>query len=148
MWQKLIQTDRGWDALAVRLALGVMIFPHGAQKALGWFGGYGFGGTMQFFTEHLGIPTVFALFAILAEFLGGIALIAGFGTRLAAISVGATLLVAAGMMHLDHGFFMNWSGQQSGEGVEFFLLATGLAVAAALRGAGNFSFDLWLSERS
>ncbi len=145
MWEKLTQSRAGWDAVALRLGLGVMIIPHGAQKLLGWFGGYGFEGTMAYFTDTLGIPWLFALCAVLAEFFGGLALIAGFFTRFAALGVGFTLVVAASH-HLSNGFFMNWAGSQTGEGIEFFLLTTAMAVALVVRGAGSFGIDQWISK--
>lgn len=147
MWLKTLRTGPGWDGLTLRLALGVMIFPHGAQKVFGWFGGHGFNATMNNFTENMGIPFVFAGFAILAEFLGGLALIAGLATRLAALSVGATLVVAAVMFHWNNGFFMNWSGNNAGEGLEFFILTTGIALALMIRGGGNLSMDQWIQKR-
>lgn len=133
-----------FDSLAplfLRLALGIMIFPHGAQKLLGLFGGYGYSGTMQFFTGNLHIPWVFALCAILIEFFGGIALILGAFTRAAALLVAAELAVGTAMLHLQNGFFMNWSGKQKGEGVEFFILVLGIGIALILSGGGACSVD-------
>lgn len=138
---KILKTDGDVSATIARLALGVMILPHGLQKTLGWLGGYGFSGTMQFFTETMGIPWIFALAAILAESVGGFMLIVGLGTRLASALVGITLFVAALTSHVQHGFFMNWFGQQKGEGIEFFILALGLALIVILKGAGKFSVD-------
>jgi putative oxidoreductase len=138
---KFLKTDADLAATIARLALGVMILPHGLQKTLGWLGGYGFSGTMQFFTETMGIPWIFALAAILAESVGGLMLILGLGARLASALVGITLFVAALTSHVQHGFFMNWFGQQKGEGIEFFILALGLALIVVLKGAGKFSVD-------
>jgi putative oxidoreductase len=118
-----------------------MMIPHGAQKLLGWFGGYGFAGTMQFFTETMGIPWLFGFLAIMAEFFGGLALLAGALTRLAALGVGIVMLVAAWTSHLQNGLFMNWYGNQAGEGVEFHLLAIAIALALVLRGGGYASLD-------
>jgi len=147
MLKKLLETETDMATLILRLGLGLMIFPHGAQKLLGWFGGYGFGGTMQYFTDTMGIPYIFALAAILAEFFGGLALLAGIGTRIAALLVGVTLGVAAGMSHLSNGFFMNWSGTQQGEGLEFFVLALAMSAALMFRGAGSFGLDGLLARR-
>jgi putative oxidoreductase len=127
--------------LFLRLALGIMIFPHGAQKLLGWFGGYGFSGTVQFLTGGMHIPWIFAVAAILIEFFGGIALILGLFTRLAAFLVGLELVIAAFMVHVRNGFFMNWGGQQKGEGFEFFILVAGIALALMLLGGGCCSLD-------
>jgi putative oxidoreductase len=138
---RILKTDDDVSTTIARLALGVMILPHGLQKTLGLLGGYGFAGTMQFFTETMGIPWIFALAAILAESVGGLMLILGLGARLASTLVGITLFVAALTSHVQHGFFMNWFGQQKGEGIEFFILALGLALIVVLKGAGKFSVD-------
>jgi putative oxidoreductase len=136
----LVATGDSLAATVLRLALGLMILPHGLQKTLGWFGGYGFKGTMGYLTDTVGAPWIFALLAILAESVGGLMLLAGFGTRVAALGVGGVMLVAAAM-HWSNGFFMNWFGQQKGEGVEFHLLALGIAGALLILGGGRFSVD-------
>ena len=97
--------------------LGIVFFAHGAQKVLGWFGGPGFSGTMSLFTQQLGVPAVFAVLAILAEFLGGIGLIIGFLSRIAAFSIAVDLAVAVFMVHLPNGFFMRLDREQGGRGV-------------------------------
>ncbi len=146
MWQAIFTTDPGWSGLVLRLALGIMIFPHGAQKLLGLFGGYGYKGTMGYFTKTLGVPYGFAVLAILAEFFGGLGLILGLFGRVAALGVGANMVVAALMAHRQNGFFMNWTGQQKGEGYEFHLLAAAMAVAILILGSGAFSVDLALAR--
>jgi putative oxidoreductase len=133
-------------SLWLRLVLGIVMFPHGAQKLLGWFGGYGFSGTMGFFTEQLHIPAVFAFLAILAEFAGSLGLIAGLLTRVAAAGILTNMLVAVAMVHGKVGFFMNWSGQQAGEGFEYHLLAIGIAIVLIIRGGGLASADRTLSK--
>ena len=134
-------------ALALcRLVLGIVFFIHGAQLALGWFGGYGFKGTMHFFTAQLGIPAVFAALSIFAQFLGGIGLIVGFLGRIAAFGIAATMLVAVLKIHLAVGFFMNWSGMQKGEGYEYHLLALVLCLLIMVKGSGAFSIDRLLSK--
>ena len=110
------------------------------QKLFGALGGYGYAGTMGYF-KSLGIPAALGLLVILTEFFGGLALVAGFGTRLAALAVGVTLVVAAALVHAKNGFFMNWSGAQAGEGIEFFLVAASVAVALVLTGGGAISVD-------
>jgi putative oxidoreductase len=137
----LLRTEQNSAALVLRLGLGHMIVPHGAQKLLGWFGGYGFAGTMQFFTETMGIPWLFGFLAIVAECAGGLALIAGAFTPLAALGVGTVILVAAWTSHLRHGFFMNWYQNQAGEGVEFRLLACTIVLALVILGGGQASRD-------
>lgn len=147
MLKKLIHTPNDTTALVARLTLGVVMFPHGAQKVLGWFGGYGFSGTMGFFTGQMGIPAVFAFLAILAEFAGALGLITGLLSRVAAFGIASVMLVAIFMGHLDHGFFMNWFGNQKGEGYEYHLLAIGLALIVMIRGGGKYSVDQKLSEK-
>lgn len=139
--KKLLQTNNDLTFTVMRLALGFMMFPHGAQKMLGWFGGQGFSATMDGLTHKMQLPAPLALMAILAEFLGGLGLITGTLTRVSAFGVGTVMAVAALKVHLANGFFMNWFGQQKGEGVEFFILAIGLAVAVLVKGAGAFSID-------
>lgn len=142
----LVATGDSVAPLFLRLALGVMILPHGLQKTLGWFGGYGFTGTMNYFTQSFGAPWIFGLLAILAESIGGVMLLAGLGTRVAAAGVGTVMLVAA-TQHGANGFFMNWFGNQKGEGVEFFLLAFGIAAALFVQGGGRGSVDAALARR-
>lgn len=143
----LFQTNNSVATLLVRVALGAVFFPHGAQKALGWFGGYGLSGTMGFFTGTLGIPALFAALAIAAEFLGAIALLAGAVTRVAALGIASVMAVAM-TMHWQFGFFMNWSGQQKGEGIEFHLLALAMAVYLVIRGGGALSVDGAIAKQS
>lgn len=129
-----------------RVMLGAVMLPHGAQKLLGWLGGAGFSGTMAYFTETLHVPAPLALLVILGESLGALALIAGAGTRLAALGICVIMLGAVLMAHLEHGFFMNWFGQQAGEGFEYHLLALALGVPLAVWGGGRYSFDGRLSH--
>jgi putative oxidoreductase len=129
----------------VRLVLGVVYFAHGAQKMLGWFGGYGFQGTMGFFTQQMGIPAPFAFLAICAEFFGGLGLILGLLTRVAAFGILVNMLVAVAKVHGHNGFFMNWTGQQKGEGFEYHLLAIALLLVVLVKGAGALSIDRTLA---
>jgi len=141
MKHRLFETPNDPALALLRIVLGVVFFAHGAQKALGWFGGNGFSGTMGFFTQMLGIPAPFAVLAIMAEFLGGLGLLVGLLGRVAAFGVGCVMLVAILMVHARVGFFMNWSGMQKGEGFEFHLLALVIAVAIMIRGSGAWSLD-------
>ena len=146
--KKFLATDQqSWSLLIVRLALGFVILPHGMQKALGMFGGYGFAGTVGFF-QSMGMPFIIGTLVILAEFVGSIGVIIGMGTRFMAASI---LLTMSGAMvlggHLNNGFFMNWFGMQKGEGVEYFVLVIGLALAAVIGGSGKFSFDNLVSKQ-
>ncbi len=147
MLRKLLATSDDWTLTLLRLVLGVIFFAHGSQKALGWFGGYGFSGTMGFFTSMLHIPAPFAFLAICAEFLGGIGLILGLLGRVGAFGITINMLVAILMVHGQFGFFMNWTGQQKGEGFEYHLLAIVVAVVLMVRGSGAFSVDRALSSK-
>ena len=129
----------------LRLTLGLVMLPHGLQKTAGWFGGYGFSATLDGMAG-MGFPVALVFLAIAAESAGALALIAGLGTRIAAFGIGATMLVAM-MSHRANGFFMNWSGQQGGEGFEFHLLAIGIALALVIAGAGRWSADRAIAER-
>jgi len=147
MLKKILATQNDSVILVLRLALGIMFFPHGMQKLFGWFGGYGFSGTMDFFTNGLHIPAVFALLAIMAEGLGSLGLITGFLTRIAAFAVTVNMLVAVYMLHWQHGFFMNWAGNLKGEGFEFHILAVAIGIALMIRGGGALSLDGMLSDK-
>lgn len=136
----LFKTDNTVSTLLLRVALGLAFFPHGAQKVLGWFGGYGFTGTMGFFTGTLQIPAFFAFLAIAAEFAGAIALVFGLFTRIAGFGIGVTMAVAA-TLHWQNGFFLNWTGNQNGEGIEYHLLAIAVALFLVIRGGGKWAFD-------
>lgn len=146
--QTLFATRGGVAPLILRLGLAIVILPHGLQKTLGWFGGFGFTGTMDFFTRTMGIPWIFGLAAVLAESFGAALLILGLGTRLAAAAIGVTMLVAMLTTHVQNGFFMNWFGKQAGEGYEFFLLAIALATALVVMGGGKLSLDQQLTDGS
>lgn len=140
MLQRLLRTENDPAALIARVALGVVIFPHGAQKVLGWFGGGGYEATMAGFGS-MGIPAPFAFLAIVSEFAGSLGLVLGCLTRIAAFGILCNMVVAAVMVSAPHGFFMNWYGTQQGEGYEFHLLAIGLALALVIRGGGALSVD-------
>jgi len=148
MFRKLLSTTDDWTLTLLRLVMGVIFFAHGAQKVLGWFGGYGFSATMGFFTSMMHIPAVFAFLAICAEFLGGIGLMVGALGRIAALGIFCNMVVAVVMVHGHVGFFMNWTGQQKGEGFEYHLLAIAIAVVLMVKGSGAFSVDRALSARS
>jgi putative oxidoreductase len=146
MLKKLMQTDDDVGMMIVRLALGIVMFPHGAQKLLGWFGGGGFSGTMQGMTQ-MGLPAVVVFLVIIAEFFGSLSLLTGFLGRIGAFGVLCVMLGAIFLVHLPHGFFMNWSGSQKGEGFEYHLLAIGIALAIIVKGSGALSIDRSMSEK-
>lgn len=147
MIRRLIQTDQDIASFVLRILLAIVFFPHAAQKVLGWFGGQGLQATMGFFTQNLGIPAVFAALAILAESLGTLGLLTGLLTRVAAFGIGCVMVVAMLMVHLQYGFFMNWSGQQPGEGYEYHILAIAIAIALMVKGGGQWSIDRALTVR-
>jgi putative oxidoreductase len=146
MLKKMFATTNDILPLILRLTLGVVIFPHGAQKLLGWFGGYGFSATMQAMTG-MGLPAVLVFLVIMAESFGALGLIFGFLTRFSAFGIGMVMLGAIATVHAKVGFFMNWTGQQQGEGFEYHLLVTGIAIALLIRGGGAASVDGVLQKR-
>jgi len=146
--RKLLQTPNDLGLTILRLVLGIIFFAHGAQKMLGWFGGYGFSGTMNFFTQMMHIPAPLAFLAICAEFFGGLGLILGLLTRVAAFGVTCNMLVAITTVHARNGFFMNWSGQQKGEGFEYHLLVLAITLVLMIHGAGKLSIDRALANKA
>jgi len=147
MLRKFFATDNDFSLLVLRLGLGIVILPHGLQKTLGLFGGYGFAGTYSYFTEQAGLPGVVAVLVILAESLGSLGLIFGALTRLGALGIGLVMAGAISMVHWQNGFFMNWSGKQAGEGFEYHLLAITIALVLMIRGGGASSIDRFLGGR-
>jgi putative oxidoreductase len=145
MLKRLMRTSNDVSLTVLRLVLGVVFLAHGSQKMLGWFGGFGFHATMGSF-EKMGMPGAVALLIICTEFFGGLGLIVGLLTRIAALGIGGEMIGAIFMVHLQNGFFMNWMGTQKGEGFEYHLLTIAIAAALLLRGAGAFSLDRMLSE--
>ena len=141
MIRKLFATDDNTATAILRLVLGVVFFAHGAQKMLGWFGGFGFSGTMGFFTGTMHIPAPLAFLAIAAEFFGSLGLILGFLTRIAALGIATNMVVAIATVHSAVGFFMNWNGTQKGEGYEMHLLVLAMTAFLIIRGGGAFSID-------
>jgi len=137
----LLRTDDAWSSLVLRVVLGVVMFPHGAQKLFGWFGGYGFSGTMGAFTGQMHIPAVVAFLVIMAESVGAVMLVVGAVTRFAAFGIACVMVGAIWLVHLPNGFFMNWSGKQAGEGYEYHLLMLAMSVALMIAGGGKWSVD-------
>src|SRR5258708_22717303 len=141
MFQKLMNTSDDFVVTLLRLALGIVFFGHGAQKVLGWFGGFGFRATLGFFTQQMHIPAVLAVLAIAAEFLGGIGLLVGFLGRVAAFGIATNMVVAVILVHRHFGLFANCSGMQQGEGYDYHILAIIICLAIMIRGSGALSFD-------
>ena len=148
----LFKTDESWPSLILRVTLGVVMFAHGAQKLFGWFGGYGFSGTMGSFTNMMHLPWLVAFLVIIGESIGSLGLIAGLLTRFTAGSFIVIMLGAIAMVHWPQGFFMNWFGQQQGEGFEYHLLVMAMSAALLVAGGGKWSVDgliaRWLGKQS
>lgn len=143
----LFDTDDRWSGLILRLTLGLVMFPHGAQKLLGWYGGFGFSGTMGFFTETMHLPWLIAFLVIIGESFGSVALLLGLLTRFTAASLGVIMAGAIVTTHIPNGFFMNWFGKQQGEGYEYHLLVIGIAIALLVTGAGRWSADRAIADK-
>jgi putative oxidoreductase len=146
MFRTLVKTENHWLPMLMRIALGIVIFAHGAQKMLGWWGGGGFGPTMGFFTG-MGFPAFLAFMAIAAEFFGGLGLILGFLGRIAALGVAINMFVAAVVVHAANGLFLDWQGTQGGHGIEFHLLALAVCLAVIRLGSGAASVDRAIYRR-
>ncbi|MEW6109598.1 MAG: DoxX family protein [Nitrospirota bacterium] len=148
MLKALLKTDNNIVSLVLRLTLGGVIFAHGARKVLGWFGGAGAVKTILIFNESLGFSAPLSLLVMAAEFLGSIALVFGLFTRISALAIAVNIGVCAYMNHLKNGFFMNWFGQQKGEGFEFHILIVGIALALIIKGGGALSLDRGLTRET
>lgn len=142
----LSRTTRDPVATIIRLTVALVLFPHGAQHVLGWFGGYGFQGTFGWMTGTLGFPAALAVLALITEITAPFALLLGVGGRLAALGV-IGLMLGALSTHVSNGFFMNWFGTlpAGSEGFEYHILMIALAVVVVVRGSGAWSVDglLW-----
>lgn len=144
--KRLFQTNNDYTGLFLRLTIAFVLFPHGAQKLLGWFGGYGFAGSMQFFTDTKGLPWIIGFLIIVIEFFGSLLLLLGVGSRILGASVAVLSVGIIFTSHLQYGFFMNWFGNQKGEGYEYFLLLMGLSIALLINGSGKLSIDKLISK--
>lgn len=145
--ETIFRTDDSWSSMVLRVTLAIVIFAHGAQKLLGWFGGNGYNGTMGFFTNVMHLPWLIAFLVIIGESLGSVALLIGFLTRFTAASYIVIMLGAIATVHWPMGFFMNWFGKQQGEGFEYHLLVIGMSLALLIAGGGKWSVDELISRR-
>lgn len=146
MTHAIFKTGKDYAPLLLRIVLAIVIFPHGAQKLLGWFGGYGFEGTMEYFTETAKLPWLLGLLVILIEFFAPILLALGIATRIWAAATGIVMLGIIITAHHDY-FFMNWFGSQPAEGMEYFILALGICAALVISGGGIHSMDYKLQNK-
>lgn len=142
-----LKTSNSPALLFIRVALGVVMFAHGAQKVLGWYGGPGFEKTIEIFQTQMHFQPWLTILLMAIEFLGSLGLILGVFTRLAALGIGTSISVCAYMNHLQNGFFMNWSGNQPGEGFEFHILVVGIALALFVSGGGLLSADKLMARK-
>jgi putative oxidoreductase len=147
MFRRFLETDRSTTLTFQRAVLALVVSAHGAQKLLGWFGGYGVEGTVGWFAQALHVPAPIALLVVLSDSLGAVALAAGLFTRFVALGTAATMAGAILLLHASNGFFMNWGGTLAGEGYEFHLLALALALPLVVRGGGAWSIDTLLARR-
>lgn len=153
MLKKLFQTENDTSTTILRVVLGVVFFPHGMQKLTTMYGGYGFTGTMGWFTGSLHIASLFAFLAIMAEGVGWMGLILGLLTRVAAFGITVDMVVAVYLLHWKNGFFMNWlgamtsAGKPAGEGFEYHLLVIAIGIALMIRGGGKWSIDRAIAEK-
>ena len=141
MIETLTGTHADWVVGIARVLLGIIFFGHGAQKMLGWYGGQGLTNSMRTFTEHLHLPSTLAFLVIAGEFFGGLGLIVGLFSRIAAVFIALTMVGAIATVHFRFGLFLNWFGNQKGHGIEYHLLAIALALVVIVKGAGAFSLD-------
>jgi putative oxidoreductase len=147
MLRDLISTNSDWTLTIIRTLLGVVFFAHGAQKLLGWYGGPGLKETMRAMHDFLGLPRPLAFTAIATEFFGGLGLIVGLLSRVAAVGIGATMIAAIVMVHGRNGLFMDWFGTRKPHGYEYHLLAIALAIVLIAKGSGALSLDrFWFNS--
>lgn len=148
MFRKILSTTDNYNWLLLRVALGVVMLAHGLQKAFGWFDGFGWNGTMDYFTGYVGLPAALGAFIILIESLGALLLILGFAGRINAALCGIVMIGALVVDHAPNGFYMNWLGTQKGEGIEFDILFIAMAVVLTINGSGKFSIDRFLYKNA
>lgn len=147
MTKHLLATTNSYNWFILRVTLGIVLFAHGSQKAFGWFNGFGWENSMNYFTGSVGIPAALAAFVILIESAGALLLILGFAGRINAALIAIVMLGAFFAEHHQHGFYMNWFGNQQGEGYEFDLLVWAISIVLVINGSGKCSIDRWLYTR-
>ena len=134
--------------LLLRVPLGLILMAHGSQKLFGLFGGQGVSATLKTFEEKMGIPPIFTILAMIAEFGGGLGVLVGCLTRLSALGIASVMAVAIYKVHLVNGFFMNWNCQPGrGHGIEYNIALLGMALSLVFTGGGKWSVDRMLWRR-
>lgn len=148
MKNKILNTDdNNWGQFIARLTLGIVLFPHGAQKMLGLFGGYGFSATIDFLTSQMQLPWIIAFFVLIIEFFGAIFICIGFASRVWSLAIIFLFIGVIFTAQIDNGFFMNWFNVQKGEGYEYSLLIIGIAISTLINGGGKWSIDSQIIKR-
>lgn len=143
----LFASQDQWIGFILRLTLGIIMLPHGAQKMLGMFGGFGFNATVSYFTETMKLPWLISVLVVCIEFFGAVFLVAGFGTKVWSLGFIAVMIGAIATTNYVHGFFMNWFGTQQGEGFEYHLLVIGICIALMFTGGGRYSVDQLIAQK-
>lgn len=133
--------------LILRITFAIVLWPHGAQLLLGWFGGYGYSASMHYFTS-MGMPAFLAFLVIFLEFFGSLFILLGLFTRLTSIACIILFLGMVTTVHKQFGFFMNWYGSMKGEGFEYHLFGIGILLALAVLGAGKASIDYLITKNT
>jgi len=126
-----------WALLIARVLVGIIFIAHGAQKLFGAFGGPGLSAVVQMMGP-------LGYLVSIGEFFGGLGLVFGFLSRLSAASITLIMLGAIATVHAQFGFFMNWVGNQAGEGFEYHLLAIGVLLPIVIAGPGRFAVGRFL----
>ena len=144
----LFQTSNDLTLTIARVVLALVFIGHGTQKMFGWFGGPGFSRAIEIFEDTMGIPPALTVLAMVAEVFGGLGLLVGLLTRIAALGVLGVMIVAPFANGLYVRFFMNWQGRNPGEGYEYHLLAIALILVVMVHGAGAASLDRLIAMRS
>jgi len=147
MINKILATGNRIELFLLRVSLGIVMLGHGVQKAFGWFGGFGWANTINYFTNTVGVPSWLGGFIILIEVIGALLLIIGFAGRINAVLMGIVIIGAFFQDHLANGFYMNWFGNQKGEGFEFDILFVAIAASLVIKGSGAFSIDRWITGK-
>ena len=137
----LYKTTAHPAGLILRLTLAAVMLPHGCQLLFGWFGGFGFTGSMNYFTQVEGLPWIIGFMVILLQSVGSFLILLGFMSRFFAVAMTFLFIGMIVTSHWQYGFFMNWMGTQPGEGFEFHLLAIGVSLGLITTGSGAFSID-------
>ena len=144
--KKILSTDNNYSWLLLRVTLGTIMLAHGVQKAFGWFGGFGWDNSINYF-KGVGLPAFLGASVILIETVGALLLIAGFAGRIIAGLMAIIMIGAFAIEHVPHGFYMNWFGNHKGEGFEFDILFWSIAIVLVINGSGKYSLDKWLYEK-